>query len=511
MRTAKTIWLKWAQGLLTEKNQHHLQFSPTRRKFLQNTSKSALGFALLPNNIGLASAKNPRIAIVGGGLAGLTCAWQLKKAGLSNVTVYEASNRVGGRTYSVNDFQGDLNCELGGEFFSSGHQYMIQLARELNLKINTSSATNQHLKPFKAYFGKREIPFEDLEASILSFNEKILSDLADLPKMATWEYADQFQHFDQMSVTEYLKKKGADDLCYDFLKKAVTIETGMEANEQSAMNLLQTFQKGLVYHPTSKIKSLQLKDGNQSICKVLAKNMWESLRAEHKLVHLHQHTTWYKLQFKHQGRIKTIEADFVILAVPFSVLRNIESDIHFPERKLQAINELGYGQKGSLLLGFNQKTWREQGYDGLTFSDEPFGYGSDLSPKEKGKNHVLSIKPSGKEAAVFSKMDIADAAVKSLDSFNKIYPGIYESFDGQALKFNWSDNPGFLGSNACYKVGQVSQFGGEEGKSVENLFFAGEHCSHEFKGTMNGAIETGLLAANSILRRVKRQKRKVKP
>ncbi|MEM6318137.1 MAG: FAD-dependent oxidoreductase [Bacteroidota bacterium] len=43
-------------------------------------------------------ATSPTIAIVGGGLAGLTAAYYLKKAGMT-ATVYEAANRFGGRAF----------------------------------------------------------------------------------------------------------------------------------------------------------------------------------------------------------------------------------------------------------------------------------------------------------------------------------------------------------------------------------------------------------------------------
>lgn len=505
MRTVKTVWLQWAQYVLKSQSKNNPHFSPSRRQFIQNTTKSAIACTFIPNLKILSGTNKPRIAIVGGGLAGLTCAWRLKKAGL-DATVYEASDRVGGRTHTIHGFQKEgSSCEIGGEYFSSGHRDMVHLARELSLKIKIASSTNRHLKPFKAFFDNREIPLDELEQSLLSLREKLAMDIADLPEWVTWENADQFIHLDNMSVAEYLKSKGADDLCYHFLCKAFTMEYGMEASKLSAINLLLAFKGGFAYSPSSKLKSLQISEGNQSICEELSSRMWNTVQLNHKLVNLHQHTNWYTLSFKIGGQVKTIEADYVVLALPFSVLKNIESDIHFPDRKQQAINELGYGQKDSLLLGFNKKTWREQGYDGLTFSDELFGYGSDHLPKNKGVNHVLSINPCGDEATKFLKMSTADAAMKSLHSLNKIYPGIYQHFDGQALKFCWSDYQHSMGSNSCYKVGQYSQFGGEEGKSVENVFFAGEHCSHNFKGTMNGAVETGNLVARNLARRIQRK------
>lgn len=512
MRTAKTVWLQWAMSVMERQSKNNrTNFSSTRRNFLKHTTKSAVGLAIVPGFLEEKYRRKPRIAIIGGGLAGLSCAWRLKQAGF-NPTVYEASDRFGGRTYSVEEFNKNGHaCEIGGEFFTSDHRHLLKLTRELKLKIFTASSPNRHLKPFKVFLGEEEVPLEKLEQSLSDFFELIKTDLEGLPETISWESADKFRDIDALSIPEYIKNRGGDALTYKFLCKAFTFENGIEAKEQSALNLLTTFRKGFIYQPSSKIRSMQVKGGNQQICSELASKMWNNVVAEHRLVDLHQHTSWYKLTFKNGKRTKTINADYVVMTVPFSVMRKINHNVHFNPRKEKAIQELGYGKKGSLLLGFNKKTWRDQGYDGLTFSDEKFGYGSDLSPKNKGKHHVLSVKPSGKEAEDFSMMDTVDAAMKSLRSFDKIYPGLSKQFDGQAMKFSWSDNPLSMGSNSCYKVGQYTEFGGEEGKSVENLFFAGEHCSNKFRGTMNGAVVSGDLAASNIIRRLSRSKRKLKP
>ena len=57
-------------------------------------------------------AAQPTIAVVGAGLAGLTAAYRLKQAGL-NAKVYEASGRIGGRCWSIHDFD-PLVAEHGG-------------------------------------------------------------------------------------------------------------------------------------------------------------------------------------------------------------------------------------------------------------------------------------------------------------------------------------------------------------------------------------------------------------
>lgn len=72
--------------------------------------------------------RQPIIAIVGGGLAGLNCAYQLKKRGIT-ATVYEGSDRTGGRVLTKQNFiASETYTELGGEFIDTGHKHMRNLA-----------------------------------------------------------------------------------------------------------------------------------------------------------------------------------------------------------------------------------------------------------------------------------------------------------------------------------------------------------------------------------------------
>ncbi len=68
---------------------------------------------------------------------------------------------------------------------------------------------------------------------------------------------------------------------------------------------------------------------------------------------------------------------------------------------------------------------------------------------------------------------------------------------------HWPEHPFTRGSYACYKVGQYTTIRGAEIKPVGNLFFAGEHCSSYYQGFMNGAAETGRMAANEVVKAAK--------
>jgi monoamine oxidase len=74
--------------------------------------------------------------------------------------------------------------------------------------------------------------------------------------------------------------------------------------------------------------------------------------------------------------------------------------------------------------------------------------------------------------------------------------------NGKVSRFHWPTFAWTKGSYSCYKPGQWTTIAGAEGLPVGNLFFAGEHCSYDFQGYMNGAAQSGLDTAKAIMARL---------
>ncbi|MFO7178872.1 MAG: FAD-dependent oxidoreductase, partial [Pseudomonadota bacterium] len=109
----------------------------TRRKFLELGALSAASGVLMHcSGPPLVDDPGPRVVVVGAGLAGLHCAYRLHRAGV-DVTVYEAANRVGGRTFTARgEFPGGQIAELGGELIDSNHLILHALADELGIPLD---------------------------------------------------------------------------------------------------------------------------------------------------------------------------------------------------------------------------------------------------------------------------------------------------------------------------------------------------------------------------------------
>src|SRR5574341_1786997 len=130
----------------------------------------ALTFSSLAKTVNAATA--PRILVVGAGLAGLTTAYRLKQNGYL-ASVYEASDRIGGRCWSNTTFfdEGQV-FEHGGELIDQGHTQLRQLAQELGLNLDNLAQAEVNGTEMLGYFGGR--PYTYTQGSLAYFTGMVL-------------------------------------------------------------------------------------------------------------------------------------------------------------------------------------------------------------------------------------------------------------------------------------------------------------------------------------------------
>jgi len=353
---------------------------------------------------------------------------------------------------------------------------------------------------------------------------------------------------DHLSIYEWIEKYvpgGHKSPLGLYLDSAYCQEYGVDTPLQSSLNLvyLLGYQPG-TYQPPGPWQIYGLSDerfsiagGNQRLPEAIAAALPAgSVVTQSALTRIARMPNGqYALTLKGVSGSRMAEADEVILALPFSVLRTLDySSAGFDPLKITAIKELGYGTNTKLSLLFNNRYWNTTGPwgigDGNIYTDLFFQNTWDSSRGLSNPMGVLTAFMGGTNAASFTNVSspyatttmgntptpsdptVATPAKAFLSLLNQVWPGVDAHWRGTAaLSTPWSD-PNLLGAYACWTVGQYTKFAGYErvaqpappatGKwppGVGTCHFAGEHCSINYQGFMEGGAEEGARAANEII------------
>lgn len=206
------------------------------------------------------------------------------------------------------------------------------------------------------------------------------------------------------------------------------------------------------------------------------------------------------LTFQTGGSVQDVDADFVICTIPFIILREIDIQVELPAFKRKVINELDYGTNAKLIVGTHHRVWRDQGYSGEIVSDADFQMAWDNSRLQAGEVGGITFYAGGQAGLTIGQGTPQAQATRLLPKLEAAFPGVVAAHNGAVERFHWPTHPFSKGSYACYRPGQWTTIAGAEIVPVGGLYFAGEHCSYEFQGYMNGAAETGRRVAQSLLK-----------
>jgi monoamine oxidase len=445
-----------------------------------------------------------RVAIIGAGLAGLHCAYRLGEAGVV-AKVFEASSRIGGRTFTDRSNFAPQVAELGGEFIDSNHVTLQALATELGIALDDRQADLDPSTTVDVWWVKgAKVP----EHTIVEQFTQVAPLMAQLMEQADSD-EDKFAELDAISLAAWL----ADEVppaqfpeLHAVLTAAYRGEYGLECEQQSVLNLLYLIGSDepdpfRIFGDSD--ERFHAHGGSQTFCERLKQQWAGEVQLGTRLVAARRSgEVVFALSFEQDGRRFEEEFDHVVFALPFTALREVDlSGLRLPEDKEQMIRELGYGTNAKVMGRYAERVWRlTHDASGSATSDGPMQQCWDSSVGQPGSHGVLTNFLGGNQGVASGNGSAEDWYLSvTIEGAEAIFPGTRAAYQaGSAQRMHWPTHPHTKGSYACYRPGQWA-FWSTEGERVGNLHFCGEHTSLDFQGYMEGAAETGTRAAGEIL------------
>lgn len=481
-----------------------------RREFLQQSALTlaALGAsrlgALANERVEITRSRRKNIVIIGAGLAGLSAAYQLTQAG-HEITILEARTRAGGRVHTLREpFSDDLHAEAGAMFVPDVHNLTMHYVKLLGLTLipiqERASTPTLYLEGRRfdpPEQGKVAWPLhlspEEKRLGLDGMTEKyVLGALKEIgnPQSPGWP-SENVKRFDRMTYAEFLRSRGATPDAVRLLRLNDADLSGDGIERVSALMVLR--EAALNYNEN---QLSTIKGGTDLLPKALAARLSAKILYGSPVVKIEQDAQSVKVTFRQAGERVSIVADYLISAVPFTLLREIEVSPPFSPEKERAIRELPYTSVARVYLQSRREFWNQESLGVSAYTDLPIMAIINSTLNQPGTRGILESYSAGERAREMTVRNEMERIQFTLEQVEKVYPGIRKNFEGGA-SVAWDEDRWARGAFAWFKPGQMSELLPHIARAEGRIHFAGEHTS-DWPGWMQGAFQSGHRAAREI-------------
>ena len=453
-----------------------------------------------------------KVLIIGGGLAGLTAAYELKKRQIP-FRLLEASPRIGGRVWTLRNLNiSSQSADLGGENIEPSHRAILTLAKELKLILNENSPVlgyswvgkNQEIsgKEWIRESQKLEGFFKKLQTETYGSSAQYLSqkNISQFPKAVA---------LDQMSVSEFLKKsnKELSSWMSPFLQSLTESNWGARTEEMSALHLMHWMRDS---YSTERRKYFRIDGGSGNLTQALYDRVAgvipdRYIKLQHVLKRIEKTENSWQLSFETPKGSRDFVAQAVICTLPTSQYENIkgweylagsENFISGPQRPAMA-------SMSKAIMSFKDRFWREHsvlGGGGQIISENGF---SNLSAAgaipNLGLGTVHGLLQAQLGAGAADKIN-PESFKSLLDAIQKIDNKAISSYGNIFHVQNWKTYPWSKGGRAFMAPKQYQNWKDSDTgfSNAETWAFAGDAHSLAYMGSMNGAVDSAQIAVERL-------------
>jgi len=404
-----------------------------------------------------------KVCVIGAGLSGLVAADLLSRNGV-DVTVFEARDRVGGRVWSETIENGAV-IERGAEYLEWGQDAILFTVARLGLSLAPAGTSFTNREPREGSFGT-------------TTREEVLSALAEVKRMIARKPS-----LLQESATEVLKEAEISPAAREAIASRIQITSACPIEELGAHALIRV--------SFSTDEGLRIAGGNQSLALRLAERLGHGkVKLSNAVETIHWSEGGARIQTVFG---ETMDVDRCVISVPASVLPRISFYPTFPKWKDNALQRVKYGHAAKLHVLLK----RAPDSPSAVMSVRDY-FWTWTAKDENGAIQPVVSSFAGSLPAL-ERLEVKKGPARWIQKIRDLRQDLELDPSGAVLS-TWSDDPWV---EAAYSIVSPSleEFEQEDlvSRSVGCLHFAGEHTAGIHSATMDGAIRSGLRAANEVL------------
>ncbi len=442
------------------------------------------------------------LAIVGGGPGGLMSAWYLRKklGPLCRVTIFEASERVGGKIVSRRFDSAPALYEAGVaeiyDYSMTGPDPLRELIQHLGLQTIPMDAMQVQLdgELIDDVPGMRRKYGKKTADAILNFRKTCAKMISPTEYYEGVGAHDNDHPWAFVNAEDLLDREVADPTARRFFKAMARSDIATETHNTNGLNALKNF----VMDVDDYIGLYSIQNGNEQIIERLREEIDADIQFNHRVLKVGKAETGkYRLNMMNGKGPETRDFDLVLMCLPHSWL----STMGWENEELRAamVRHVAYFDRPAhylrVALLFDAPFWGDQ-VPGAWFMSEAFGgccVYVEGARHDVGKHGVLNFLIPGSDALAFANLsdaELFDAAIKSLPaSFGDARAHFIE---GKIHRWLSSVNaiPGGL------PVRDVMTNHQPEPKDHAGIVLVGDYL---FDSTLNGLLDSSDAATDIIL------------
>lgn len=429
-----------------------------------------------------------RVIVAGAGLAGLTAARALSRRG-AVVRVIEARDRIGGRVWTHREAPlAPYHADMGGEFIDRSQKAIRKLASDLDVPL-----VRVLRRGFGAALENRG------RVRVLASPEPVASALATILEPAARAFkagecdwgSTVASAIGRKSLREILEEADAEP----GVQAYATGLRGLYLADPEELSALVAVEQMLAEKAPGSEPMYRVAGGAGRLVQAAHDNARCRVDLRHvvRAVTEEGHGIGVTIEGA-SGRRSTARADYLVAAVPAPLLLEWSISPGLPDFQRQAFESLVYGPATKAVLRFSSRWWRRRGRPRAFGTNLPIGAVWE-SGEDQRKAAMLTLLAGGSASTALKALLNSDPGglltrLRWLGGKSKEGPAI--------VSVSWEDDPWSRGGCAVFSPAFDPALRASLSRGTRRILFAGADTSQDFQGDMNGAVESGLRAAEEI-------------